>query len=85
MTDLSLVCQVTTLTSSEILRFTARTVLLVVCDWLKMALFNEDLRLVMSGGGSVGKKSIIRRFVDDIFTDSTRAQKGVFSRLQACS
>ena len=58
-----------------------RTVLLATSDWLKMAFTNKSLKLILLGNGSVGKKSIIVRFVYDVFltNDNNMALNGGFS------
>ena len=60
-----------------------RTVLLAVCDLLKMALFiSKRLKLVLLGNYSVGKRSIRERFVTNHANDNAAiAPNGGFSRL----
>ena len=47
---------------------------LLAGDWFKMALNNKSLKLILLGNYSVGKNSILMRFVYDEFTnDNTMA------------
>ena len=73
-------------TCKDTVGVTVRTVLLIAGDWLEMAAlrsYERNLSIILSGGYSVGKKSIIMRFVYDLFftEDNTMALNGGFSRL----